>query len=66
MNNLKLGLSALAGSLVAVSASASEVTVTGDTIITWKSAEGNENGAAAVTVKVLVLTLTFILMLQEN
>ena len=48
MNNLKkLGLSALAGSLVAVSASASEMTVTGDTIITWKSAEGNENGAAA-------------------
>ena len=48
MNNLKkIGLSALAGSLVAVSASASEVTVTGDTIITWKSAEGNEAGAAA-------------------
>jgi outer membrane protein OmpU len=48
MNNLKkIGLSALAGSLVAFSASASEVTVTGDTIITWKSAEGNENGAGA-------------------
>jgi outer membrane protein OmpU len=48
MNNLKkIGLSALAGSLVAVSASASEVTVTGDTIITWKSAEGNEADAAA-------------------
>ena len=48
MNNLKkIGLSALAGSLVAVSASASEITVTGDTIITWKSAEGNEAGAGA-------------------
>ena len=48
MNNLKkIGLSALAGSLVAVSASASEVTVTGDTIITFKSAEGNEAGAGA-------------------
>ena len=43
MNNLKkVGLSALAGSLVAFSASASEVTITGGTQLAYSSAEGNQ------------------------
>ena len=43
MNNLKkVGLSALAGSLVAFSASASEVTITGGTQLVYSSQEGNQ------------------------
>ena len=42
MNNLKkLGLSALAGSLVAVSAQAGEIAVSGSANVTWKSAADN-------------------------
>ena len=48
MNNLKkVGLSALAGSLVAFSASASEVTITGGTQLVYSSQEGNQAGKAA-------------------
>jgi len=48
MNNFKkIGLSALAGSLATVSAHAVDVTVTGDAILTWMSADGNGNGSAA-------------------
>jgi len=46
MNNLKkVGLSALAGSLVAFSASASEVTITGGTQLVYSTQEGNQNGS---------------------
>jgi outer membrane protein OmpU len=48
MNNFKkIGLSALAGSLATVSAHAVDVTVTGDAILTWMSAEGNGNSKGA-------------------
>ncbi len=48
MNKLtKVGLSALAGSLAAVSASASDYSVTGDTQVVWSSAEGNEADSAS-------------------
>jgi outer membrane protein OmpU len=43
MNKLtKVGLSALAGSLAAVSASAVEYSVSGDAQVVWSSSEGNE------------------------
>jgi|TARA_B100001741_G_C16492298_1_gene570316 outer membrane protein OmpU len=46
MNKLtKVGISALAGSLAAVGAHASEYSVTGDTQIVYSSAEGNEASA---------------------
>ena len=42
MNNLKkLGLSALAGSLVAVSAQAGEMAVSGSANVTYKTGAGN-------------------------
>ena len=42
MNNLKkLGLSALAGSLVAVSAQAGEIAVSGSANVTYKTGPGN-------------------------
>lgn len=48
MNKLtKVGVSALAGSLAMVSANAVEYALTGDAMIKFVSAEGNENGAAA-------------------
>ena len=48
MNKLtKVGLSALAGSLAAVSAHAVDYAVTGDAQVVYSSAEGNENSAAA-------------------
>ena len=48
MNNIKkIGLSALAGSLAMVSANAVEYAVTGDAIVTWMSAEGDQNGKGA-------------------
>ena len=48
MNKLtKVGLSALAGSLAAVSANAVEYSVSGDAQVVYSSAEGNEIGAAA-------------------
>ena len=47
MNKLtKVGLSALAGSLAAVSAHAVDYSVTGDAQVVFSSAEGNEAGAA--------------------
>ena len=46
MNKLtKVGLSALAGSLAAVSANASDYSVTGDTQVVFSSAQGNEADA---------------------
>jgi outer membrane protein OmpU len=48
MNNFKkIGLSALAGSLATVSAHAVDIEVTGDAILTWMSAEGNQAGSTA-------------------
>ena len=47
MNKLtKVGLSALAGSLAAVSAHAVDYSVTGDAQVVYSSAEGNENNGA--------------------
>jgi len=47
MNKLKkVGLSALAGSLAMVSANAVEYAVTGDAMIKYETAEGNESGAS--------------------
>ncbi len=46
MNKLtKVGLSALAGSLAAVSVNATEYSVTGDSQVVYSSAQGNEAGA---------------------
>ena len=43
MNNInKIGLTALAGSLVAISAQAAEMTVSGATVLTYTSADGTE------------------------
>ena len=48
MNNFKkIGLSALAGSLATVSAHAVDVEVSGDAILTYMSAEGNQNNKGA-------------------
>ena len=48
MNNLKkIGLSALAGSLVAVSAQAGEMAVTGSYNVTYKTQSGNAGAASA-------------------
>tara|TARA_B100001123_G_C15287816_1_gene1016274 strand:- start:386 stop:1444 length:1059 start_codon:yes stop_codon:yes gene_type:complete len=47
MNKLtKVGLSALAGSLAMVSANAVEFALTGDAMIKYETAEGNESGAS--------------------
>ena len=52
MNNLKkLGLSALAGSLVAVSAQAGEISVTGSANVTLKNGAGNDMGKSIGTDK---------------
>ena len=49
MNIKKIGLTALAGSLVATSAFAGELSISGEAQISYSDYSGNENGAATNT-----------------
>ena len=60
----KLGLTALAGSLVAFSAHAGELTVTGGANITLK--HGNAASGSTHLVEVSVLTKTLLLLVQVS